>query len=83
MPPGPIPVLEDNSGTIKWATTTGVSSGRRHVRVEYNYTVQEVRQGNIDVRKVETKLNPADGITKPHDSVLFGDFVKGLGMVGY
>lgn len=81
MPPGSIPVLEDNSGTIKWATTTGVSSGRRHVRVEYKYTVQKVRQGNIDVKKIETKLNPADGFTKPLDSASFEDFVRRLGMV--
>ncbi|CAD6498717.1 BgTH12-01134 [Blumeria graminis f. sp. triticale] len=81
MPSGPIPVLEDNNGAIKWANSTGISSGRRHVRVEYNYATQEVRDKNITIRKVESKLNPADGLTKPLNNAAFNEFVERLGMV--
>lgn len=81
MPPGPIPILEDNNGAIKWANSTGISSGRRHVRVEYNYVTQEVLDKNIVIQKVETRLNPADGLTKPLSNVAFNEFVERLGMV--
>lgn len=83
MPPGPIPILEDNNGAIKWANSTGISSGRRHARVEYNYTTQEVLDKIIVKMKVETKLNPADGFTKPLNTAAFNEFVERLGMIDW
>ena len=80
MPPGPIPILEDNLGAIKWANDDGMSSGRRHVRVEYHYAVQEVRSGHIEVRHVPSGENPADGLTKPLDKRSFQRFVQQLGL---
>lgn len=80
MPTGPIPVLEDNTGAIKWSKNDGMTSGRRHVRIEYHYTSQEVRNGNIDVRYIATDCNPADGLTKPLSAPLFNRFIEGLGL---
>ena len=50
MPDGPIPILEDNTGAIKWATSDGMTSGRRHIPVNYHYIVQELRDLNIAIR---------------------------------
>ena len=80
MPPGPIPVLEDNTGAIKWATNDGMTSGRRHVRVEYHYSVEEIRIGNIELRHIPSNNNPADGLTNPLTAKAFQRFVKQLGL---
>ncbi|KAI0992476.1 hypothetical protein K3495_g15709 [Podosphaera aphanis] len=80
MPAGPIPILEDNTGAIKWATDDAMTSGRRHVRVEYHYVVQEVKAGNIEILQTASKENPADGLTKPLVAESFKRFVNQLGM---
>ena len=80
MPPGPIPILEDNTGAIKWAKDDAMASGRRHVRIEYHYVVQEVRSDKIDVRYIPTGQNPADGFTKPLATDSFKKFLEQLGL---
>ena len=80
MPSGPIPILEDNTGAIKWANNDGMTSGRRHVRVEYHYSVEEVRVGNIAIRHISSDQNPADGLTKPLTTKLFGEFINQIGL---
>ncbi len=81
MPAGPIPILEDNTGAIKWAANDGMSSGRRHIRVQYHYIVQEIRDGNVFVRQIKSEDNPADGLTKPLRADLFRRFIKQLGLM--
>ncbi|KAI0991754.1 hypothetical protein K3495_g16433, partial [Podosphaera aphanis] len=76
MPSGPIPILEDNTGAIKWATDDSMTSGRRHVRIEYHYVVQEVKSGNIKILQVASEDNPADGLTKPLLSEPFKRFTE-------
>ena len=80
MPDGPIPILEDNTGAIKWAKDDGISSGRRHVRIEYHYIVQEVRCGNVEIQYIASDQNPADGFTKPLTTDSFQRFTKHLGL---
>ena len=80
MPPGPIPVLEDNTGAIKWATDDGMTSGRRHVRVEYHYKVEKIQNGKVEIRHVPSDQNPADGLTKPLNTKSFQSFVSQLGL---
>ena len=80
MPNQPIPILEDNTGAIKWATDDAMTSGRRHVRIEYHYVVQEAQNRNIVVRRIPSEENPADGFTRPLDAQLFERFIKQLGL---
>ncbi|KHJ33530.1 hypothetical protein EV44_g3913 [Erysiphe necator] len=80
MPAGPIPILEDNTGAIKWATDDAMTSGRRHVRIEYHYIVQEVRSKNIILRKVASEDNAADGFTKPLAVESFKQFIEKSGL---
>ena len=80
MPEGPIPILEDNTGAIKWAKDDGMTSGRRHVRVEYHYSVEQVQNGNVDVRQIPSGQNPADGLTKPLGTDQFARFLQQIGM---
>ncbi|KAI1006505.1 hypothetical protein K3495_g1716 [Podosphaera aphanis] len=49
MPNDPIPILEDNTGAMKWSVDNAMTSGRRHVCIEYHYIVQEVRSKNIEI----------------------------------
>lgn len=81
MPEGPIPILEDNTGAIKWANDDGMTSGRRHVRIEYHYIVQEVRNGNVKIHYIDSNHNPADGLTKPLSADMFRRFTNQLGLV--
>lgn len=80
MPNGPIPILEDNTGAIKWSVDDAMTSGRRHVRIEYHYVVQEIRNKNIEIRQIASKDNPADGMTKPLTTESFRKFIKQLGL---
>ena len=57
-----------------------MTSGRRHVRVEYHYSVEEMRDGNIDIRQIHSGQNSADGLTKPLGTEQFTRFVQQLGM---
>ncbi|RYP70033.1 hypothetical protein DL771_005724 [Monosporascus sp. 5C6A] len=79
MPEGPISILEDNIGAFKWVTETQMSRRKRHIRVEYHYVRQEVQAGNISFQYVESKDNPADGLTKPLDRTDFERFIRNLG----
>ncbi|KHJ33592.1 putative nonribosomal peptide synthase [Erysiphe necator] len=76
MPTGPIPILEDNTGAIKWAKDDGMTSGRRHVRIEYHYSVEESRNGNVDLRQISSAQNAAGGFTKPLSSEQFSRFIQ-------
>ncbi|RYP37869.1 hypothetical protein DL768_010826 [Monosporascus sp. mg162] len=80
MPEGPIPILEDNTGALKWVKETQMSRRKRHIRVEYHYVRQEVQAGNISFEYVESKDNPADGLTKPLDRADFERFIQNLGL---
>ena len=80
MPNNPIPILVDNTGAIKWATDDGMTSGRRHVRVEFHYSVEEVRNGNVKMEYISSDSNPADGFTKPLNTEKFQQFISQLGL---
>lgn len=81
MPDGPIPILEDNTGAIKWATSDGMTLGRRHIRVNYHYIVQEIRDLNIAIQQIKSRNNPADGLTKTLSADLFRRFTGQLGLM--
>ncbi|RYP46575.1 hypothetical protein DL769_011380 [Monosporascus sp. CRB-8-3] len=80
MPKGPITVLEDNNGAKKWAEESAMSRKKRHIRVEHHYIRQEVQEGRIKVKYVESAENPADGFTKPLDKTTHDKFVTNLGL---
>jgi hypothetical protein len=78
---GPIPVYQDNIGAQAWAS--GAKEGcreKRHVRNRYNYIQQEIQDGLIELRHIESRANPADGFTKPLPIDGFDRFLELLGM---
>lgn len=80
MPEGPITLLEDNTGALKWAEETAMSKKKRHIRIDHHYVRQEVSDGHIKVQYIKTGENPADGFTKPLDREAFGEFVAKPGL---
>lgn len=80
MPEGPIPILGDNTGAIKWAKDEEMTSRRRHVRVEYHYFVEQAQNGNFDVRQSPSGQNPTDGLIKPLGTDQFARFVQQMEM---
>lgn len=84
METSPIPILEDNTGAIKWATDDGMTSGRRHVRIEYHYVAKEVQENHTRISYIPSGQNAADGLTKPLSTELFNRLTQHLGMAdGY
>jgi hypothetical protein len=73
--------LEDNTGAINWAYDSTIKKRRRHIYVAYNYVRQEVEDGHIEMKYVESAQNPADGFTKPLSGPDHTKFVKMPGMV--
>jgi hypothetical protein len=44
---------------------TSMNKEKKHIRLHYHYVRQEVMCGNIRLKWVSGKENPADGLTKP------------------
>lgn len=61
----PIPVGEDNSGCVETANNPSSRTRVRHVRVQYHYVQELVKDGYVEVIKVPTDDMPADILTKP------------------
>lgn len=80
MPCGPILILEDNTGAMKWSVDDAMTSGRRHALIEYHYIVQEVLSKNIEIWQITSENNPADGMTEPLTTELFRKFIEQLGL---
>ena len=57
---------EDNAGCIVLATDPDQNRPRtKHIGIKYHHFRDQVRNGTITVKKVDTKLNWADIFTKP------------------
>ena len=54
----------DASAAIGIAHRQGLGKVR-HVDVQYLWIQSEIAQGNVDLKKIHTKANPADLMTKP------------------
>lgn len=79
MPDGPITLLEDNTGALKWAEEIAMLKKKRYIRVDYHYIRQEVDEGNVRVEYVPSSENLADGFTKALERGPYKEFVRMLG----
>ena len=72
--------LEDNTGAEKWVTETAMTKKKRHIRIYYHFIRDEVLAGRIQVQRVPTEENPADGLTKPLDRQKFERWLKNMNL---
>lgn len=73
----------DNLQTLRLLTeeTAKLTTRLRHVDIHRHWLRQEVQQGRIEVKWVETTAMAADGLTKLLPKGRFPDFIKQLGLV--
>jgi hypothetical protein len=70
---GPVIVMEDNSACMSVMSVTSKSShsNSRHYLVKYFYVADLCEDGTLRLRKVDTKHQLSDGLTKPLDRATF------------
>ena len=67
----PVPVFEDNSGAIVLAETGKFTGKSKFIEIAKRYVYDLVVKGEITMKKVDTKDNLADTLTKPLDKQKF------------
>ena len=60
----PTPVWEDNVGAIAFSNGTSPFEKTKHIANRDRYCREAVREGTIVPRKIGTKVNPVNGLTK-------------------
>jgi hypothetical protein len=75
-----IPLYVDNRSAIALAENSGYRARTKHIDVRYHYIRQQVQNGQIKLEYLPTAEMPADGLTKPLNTTLFRNFIKGLNL---
>ena len=70
-------VYEDNTGAIKLAGRSTVSQ-RRHIDIKYHSIRDQIKDGQVVLKKIDTKEQLADGLTKHLDRFKLAKFVTSL-----
>ncbi|GJZ60853.1 hypothetical protein Tco_0616669 [Tanacetum coccineum] len=60
-----IPVLCDNKGAIDLSKNPILQSRTKHIEIQHHFLRDNVQKGNISIKKVSSKDNIADILTKP------------------
>ena len=78
-------VLHSDATTgLSLAQRHGLNSRIKHLHTNLLWLQEKVQRGEVTLKKVDTKENPADLLTKPLDSTKFGHFVRRhLGITDY
>ena len=74
----PSPIDVDNSGAVELSRDLKSCHRSRHVDRRYFKVRELTYEGEVAVRKIDTKLNPADVLTKPLPQDAFDRHVKTL-----
>lgn len=76
-------IYEDNSGAVRWASSTSSEdfSRRKHVDIRYHYVNQCIQEKHVRIVKVGTRDMRADFLTKPLSVQSFRDSIRRIGVV--
>ena len=74
-------MFTDSTAGRSIATRFGAGKKTKHVELMYLYMQDLVRSGVLSVRKVNTKLNPADILTKYSPTEVLKNLTSKLGIV--
>lgn len=70
----PILIFEDNQSVIKISENNENNKRLKHVDIRYNYILDNVNKGEVQLEYVPTSENIADMFTKPLGKILFQKF---------
>ncbi|GJV27572.1 hypothetical protein Tco_1384020 [Tanacetum coccineum] len=76
-----IPVLCDNKGSIDLSKKTVLYSCTKHIEIRHHFLRDNVQKGYISIKKVSSKDNIADILTKPLKREPFNLLRLGLGLM--
>ncbi|GJZ21726.1 hypothetical protein Tco_0558765 [Tanacetum coccineum] len=76
-----VPIMCDNKGTIDLNRYPVQHSRTKHIEIRYHFLRDNVQKGNISIKKVASKDNLADLLTKPLKQEIFNYLRLGLGMI--
>ena len=62
---GPMKIFCDNTGAIALVKESGFHKRTKHIKRCFNSIRDQVKEGDIDICKINTDLNVADPLTKP------------------
>ena len=74
-------VHTDSSAAIGIASRSGLGGKARHIQVQYLWIQEKVKSGKLEMRKVDTKKNVADLLTKSLGTELFETHVQNMGFI--
>ena len=60
----PVVMLGDNDQATRWANLGMITAGNKTVRMNYHWVAEAVKDGLIDLRRVDTVANTSDLFTK-------------------
>ncbi|GKF33835.1 hypothetical protein Tco_0107035, partial [Tanacetum coccineum] len=76
-----IPILCDNKSTIALSKNPVLHSRTKHIEVRHHFLRDNVQKGNISIKKVSSKDNIADILTKPLKQEPFNLLRLGLSLM--
>ena len=77
----PIPLHEDNHGSVKLALNPVTGRKSKHIPIKYHVIRDYVENGQVELIKTPSDEILADGLTKSFACIKLSDFVSGLGLV--
>jgi hypothetical protein len=79
--PRKVLILGDNEGALSLAKNPLFHSRTKHIDTRYHFVREKVQEGLVEMGWVPTKMNIADGMTKPLSGQAFQSFRHGIGLV--
>ncbi|GJS89622.1 retrovirus-related pol polyprotein from transposon TNT 1-94 [Tanacetum coccineum] len=76
-----VPIMCDNKGAIDLSKNPVQHSRTKHIEIRHHFLRDNVRKGNISIKKVASEDNIADIFTKPLKREVFNYLRLGLGMM--
>ena len=74
--------MADNQSAIALSRNPEFHKRTKHFNVKFHYQRAVLEKGDIDIRYVPTRLEAADGLTKPLGPAEFFNFTRLIGMDG-
>ena len=74
----PVPLYNDNQGTVDWSATCCVNKRLRHMNIREITVLQSKLDGTVDIRHIPGRHNPSDLFTKEHKDDTHFAFVRDI-----
>ena len=72
----PTKVYEDNLPAIEFTKGNKINSRSKHIDIRWHAVRQEIVDGKVNIVKIDTKKQIADGLIKAKDKQSFDQFMK-------